>query len=52
MESIITNLDAISEAYGTHIDGILGYGFLKNGVICVNFVQKQFGIRFMKGEVK
>jgi len=52
METIITNLDVLSEAYGTHIDGMLGYSFLEHGVVCVNFVNKQFGIRFMKGENK
>jgi predicted aspartyl protease len=52
METIITNLDALSEAYGTHIDGMLGYSFLEHGIICVNFVNKQFGIRFTKGEEK
>jgi predicted aspartyl protease len=52
METIITNLDALTEAYGTHIDGMLGYSFLEHGIICVNFVNKQFAIRFMKGEAK
>ena len=52
METIITNLDALSEAYETHIDGILGYSFLEHGIICVNFVNKQFGIHFMKGKEK
>ena len=50
METIITNLDALSEAYGTHIDGMLGNSFMKHGSICVNFVNRQFGIRFTKGE--
>lgn len=52
METIISNLDALSEAFGTHIDGLLGFSFMKNGVLCINFVNKQFGIRFMKGEEK
>lgn len=52
METIITNLDALSEAYDTHIDGMLGYSFLEQGIICINFVTKQFGIRFTKGEKK
>jgi predicted aspartyl protease len=50
METIITNLDALSEAYGTRIDGMLGYNFLEQGTVCINFVKKQFGIRFNKGE--
>jgi len=52
METIITNLDALSESYGTHIDGMLGNSFMKQGIVCVNFVNKQFGIRFTKGEEK
>jgi len=50
METIITNLDALSEVYGTHIDGMLGHSFMKHGIVCVNFVNKQFGFRFTKGE--
>ena len=52
METIITNLDALSEAYGTHIDGMLGYSFMKHGIIRINFVSKQFGIHFTKEEQK
>ncbi|HAH23833.1 MAG TPA: hypothetical protein DCL77_08760 [Prolixibacteraceae bacterium] len=52
METIISNMDALSEAFGTHIDGLLGFSFMKNGVLCINFVNKQFGIRFKKGEEK
>ena len=52
MQTIITNLDALSESYGTHIDGILGNSFMKQGIVCINFVNKQFGIRFTKGEEK
>ena len=49
METIITNLDALSEAYGTRIDGMLGYNFLEQGIVSINFVSKQFGIHFTKG---
>lgn len=44
METIITNLDALSEAYDTKIDGMLGYSFLSKGIICINFVKKEFAI--------
>lgn len=46
METVITNLGALSEAYDTKIDGMLGYSFLSKGVICINFVKKEFSIRF------
>jgi hypothetical protein len=48
METIITNLDPLSEAYGTKIDGMLGYSFLSKGVICINFVKKEFAISYLK----
>ena len=50
METIISNLDALSEAYGTKIDGMLGYNFMEQGILCVNFTRKLFGIQFTKGE--
>ena len=49
METVISNLDAVSEAYGTHIDGMLGSDFLEHGVFCINFLSGQFGMRFTKG---
>lgn len=52
MEMVITNLEALSEVYGMHIDGMLGYSFMEHTVMCVNFVNKQLGIRFMKGKEK
>jgi len=52
METIITNLDALSEAYNTKIDGMLGYSFMEQGIVCINFTKKQFGIRFTKREEK
>lgn len=49
METIITNLSALNEAYGKTTDGMLGYSFMERGIVCINFVKKQFGIRFWKG---
>jgi len=50
MDTVITNLGALSESYGTKIDGMLGYNFLEQGVIRINFVKREFGIRFIKAE--
>ncbi len=50
METIITNLDPLSEAYGTKIDGMFGYSFLSKGVICINFVKKEFAISLNKAD--
>lgn len=52
METIISNLDALGEAYGTKIDGMLGYSFLEQGVVCINFAKKQFSLHLTKGEEK
>ncbi len=52
METIVSNLDALCEAYGTRIDGILGFNFMEQGIFCINFTKKQFGIQFTKGEGK
>lgn len=50
METVITDMAALSAAYETAIDGMLGYSFLQHGTVCINFVKKEFGIRFTKGE--
>ena len=50
MDTVITNLDALSESYGTKIDGMLGYNFLEQGIISINFVKREFGIRYNKAE--
>ncbi len=52
METIVTSLFAMSEAYNTRIDGMLGYSFLEQGTVSINFVKKQFGIQFRKGAEK
>jgi predicted aspartyl protease len=52
METIVTNLRSLNEAYNTTIDGMLGYNFLEQGVITINFVKRQFGIQFTKGAEK
>lgn len=52
METIVSNLDALGEAYGTKIDGMLGYSFLEQGVVCINFVKRQLELKIVKGEVK
>jgi hypothetical protein len=48
METIVTHLDALNEAYGIQIDGMLGYNFLIQGVICINFTKKELGMKFIK----
>lgn len=52
MTAILSNLEHLSDAYGLHLDGILGYDFFIMGTISLNFVKKQMGIRFHNTEVK
>lgn len=52
METVVSNLDALSDVYGTQIDGILGFNFMEQGIFCINFTRKQFSIQFTKGEEK
>lgn len=52
METIVSNLDGLGEVYGTKVDGMLGFNFLELGIVCVNFVRKEFGIQFIKGEAQ
>jgi len=52
METVITNLYPLREAYNTTINGILGCSFLEHGTVCVNFMNNKVGIRFKKGEEK
>ncbi|MBK7096966.1 MAG: hypothetical protein IPH57_18590 [Saprospiraceae bacterium] len=48
METIIADLGHLSMVYGNYIDGILGYNFISQGIISINFVKRQFGITFIK----
>jgi predicted aspartyl protease len=50
MQTIITDLQNMSESYGVTIDGMLGFDFFSQGEICINLVRNELGIRFNKGE--
>jgi len=52
METVITSLDAISEAYGCSIDGMLGYDFWQKGVFCINFIKNEISFSEKKGDKK
>lgn len=41
MNTIITNLNYMSRAYNVKIDGMLGYDFLAQGIVNINFIKKQ-----------
>ena len=48
MQTIIVDLEPLNLVYGIDIDGVLGYNFLSQGIISINFVKKEFGISFIK----
>lgn len=50
MQTIITSLNTMSEAYGIEMDGMLGYDFFISGTICINFFKKQFDIQINRKE--
>jgi predicted aspartyl protease len=52
METVVTSLDAMSEAYGCKIDGMLGYDFWQKGIFCFNFGKNEISFSFAKGESK
>ena len=48
METIITYMEHLNDAYGVHIDGVLGYDFISKAAFCINFVKEQMGISYIK----
>lgn len=52
MNTIITNLNTMSHAYGTRIDGMLGCDFLEKGTFHINLKKKILGIKLIKEERK
>lgn len=44
MRTLVTDLSALEEGYGVPIDGMLGYGFLSQGVVWINFHRKELRI--------
>jgi hypothetical protein len=52
MQTVVTNLEAMSEAYGCSIDGMLGYDFWQKGIFCFNFRKNEISFSVMKGEKK
>lgn len=52
METILTDLDAMSESYGHTIDGMLGYDFWEKGIFRINFGKNEISIFLVKGAKK
>ena len=52
METIVTSLSAMSEAYGCSIDGMLGYDFWQKFIFCFNFGKNEISFSKAKGDNK
>lgn len=49
-EAIVAGLDDLSEVYGIKTDGMLGYNFLRETVISINFATGQVSLWFNKNQ--
>lgn len=52
METVVTNLSRMSDAYGCTIDGMLGYDFWQKGIFCFNFERNEISFSLWKGDKK
>ncbi len=50
METIITNLERMREAYDCAIDGMLGYDFWHKGIFCINFGKGTISFSLWRGD--
>lgn len=48
MQTIITDLRPMGNAYGVQIDGVLGCDFFEKGIVCINPVKKELGFSFYR----
>jgi len=52
METAVTSLCDINDAYGCTIDGLLGYDFWQKGIFCFNFRKNEISFSVWKGDIK
>lgn len=50
MQTIVTNLNAMNDAFGVSVDGMLGCAFFEQGIFQFNLKKRQLGIYFHKNE--
>lgn len=46
MQTVVTNLSSLMEAYDMQFSGVLGFDFIEKGVICINMKKNQLGIHY------
>lgn len=44
LRTTVMNLTSLSQVYGTYIDGMLGYDFLVQSIVCINFFKEKMAI--------
>lgn len=44
LRTTVMNLSGLSQVYGTYIDGMLGYDFLVQSAVCINFYKEEMSI--------
>jgi predicted aspartyl protease len=47
MQTIITYLDHLSDAFGIHVDGVLGFDFISKANFCINFAKGTMGVMYI-----
>ena len=52
METVVTSLCDINDAYGCTLDGLLGYDFWQKGIFCFNFRKNEISFSLWKGDKK
>lgn len=50
LDFYVNDYEILSEVYGIKIDGIIGYSFLKNHIVCVNFDEHEIEV-YSPGEI-
>lgn len=52
MRTLVTDLSALGEGYGVPIEGMLGYGFLSQGIVWINFDREELRILLYKEQAE
>ncbi|MCB9000286.1 MAG: retropepsin-like domain-containing protein [Bacteroidales bacterium] len=50
MQTIISYTDHLSDAFGTQVDGVLGFDFITRANFCINFEKGTMGIFYLNRE--
>jgi len=48
MQTMITDMDAMAMAYNYPLSGVLGYDFFEKGIVCINLLKKELGMRLAR----